>query len=258
MTDFEGLWAAVIDRPADSAPRLILADWLQERGADPALEAALRSRVLAVVDVQLRHLRRTRSKRLLAALRTHGTQLLGARPMSLTYNDGGTYKGKITKWGIAESTKKKTPQAFFTVLIQGEVDDKGEVYDCPSYERTVYRAITENTVDFLIDDIGRLGFDLTSFSQLNPDAANAIDFRDKEVVVRCKHEEYEGKVRERFDFNFSRTVEQLDKAGVSKLDQLFGNRLKKGGGGGAKPKAQPTSAPAPAGKTVEEEFNEVM
>jgi uncharacterized protein (TIGR02996 family) len=257
-TDFDALWAAVLDRPLDAAPRLVLADWLADRGADAALEVALRSRALPFIEARATRFGQTtrgKSKRILKALRTYGTKL-SEKPMSLTYSDGATYKGKITKWGIAESSKKKTPQVFFTVSILAELDDKGEEFDCPSYERTIYRAVTENTVDFLIDDIGRLGFELTSFSQLNPDDPNAIDFTDKEVVVRCKHEEYEGKARERFDFNFARQVEQLDKAGVSKLDQLFGSRLKKGGAGKAKPAAK--EKPAPAGKTVEEEFNEIM
>jgi uncharacterized protein (TIGR02996 family) len=42
MTEFDQLWAAVEAGPADQAPKLILADWLQERGDQPDLEAGLR------------------------------------------------------------------------------------------------------------------------------------------------------------------------------------------------------------------------
>src|SRR4051812_15721588 len=103
-TDFDALWATVLDRPADAAPRLVFADWLRDHEAEPDLEAALRSRVLPFLEAKLTRFgkrQRGKSKRILAALRTHGTQL-SEKPMSLTYNDGGTYKGKITKWGITE------------------------------------------------------------------------------------------------------------------------------------------------------------
>jgi uncharacterized protein (TIGR02996 family) len=44
MTDeFSQLWAGVMAAdPLDAAPRLILADWLAERGRDPDLERGLR------------------------------------------------------------------------------------------------------------------------------------------------------------------------------------------------------------------------
>jgi uncharacterized protein (TIGR02996 family) len=40
--DFEALWASCLAAPRDQAPKLVLADWLAERGEDPDLEAGLR------------------------------------------------------------------------------------------------------------------------------------------------------------------------------------------------------------------------
>ncbi len=41
-TDFAALWASVEAAPKDDAPKLVLADWLQERGERPDLERGLR------------------------------------------------------------------------------------------------------------------------------------------------------------------------------------------------------------------------
>jgi uncharacterized protein (TIGR02996 family) len=40
--ELAALWATVEAAPPDQAPKLILADWLQERDRDPALERGLR------------------------------------------------------------------------------------------------------------------------------------------------------------------------------------------------------------------------
>lgn len=40
--DLKALWASVVAAPLDAAPKLVLADWLQERDLDPDLERGLR------------------------------------------------------------------------------------------------------------------------------------------------------------------------------------------------------------------------
>lgn len=40
--EFAAIWAGVVANPADAAPKLVAADWLQESGADAELEAGLR------------------------------------------------------------------------------------------------------------------------------------------------------------------------------------------------------------------------
>lgn len=40
--EFAALWATVCGAPPDAAPKLVLADWLQERGLDPDLGRGLR------------------------------------------------------------------------------------------------------------------------------------------------------------------------------------------------------------------------
>ena len=147
--------------------------------------------------------------------------------MSTTYTEGGLYKGKIVKWGLAESKAKKTPQIFYTILIESETDDKGAEYECPSNERTVYRALTESTVDWVLEELAKLGFSGTSFAQLDPAHAQAHDFTGTEVVVKCKHEEYNGKTQERFEFQLGGGgPAQMEQSATKKLDSMFGAKLK--------------------------------
>jgi uncharacterized protein (TIGR02996 family) len=42
MSEFDRLWASVYENLSDAAPKLVLADWLQERGSNQELEAGLR------------------------------------------------------------------------------------------------------------------------------------------------------------------------------------------------------------------------
>jgi uncharacterized protein (TIGR02996 family) len=255
LSERDALWAACLEKPTDAAPQLVFADWLAERGEDAELEAGLRARCLPRLELKCRRPKK-RSTCLLQLVREAGIiATKRATQMSLTYTNGGLYSGKIVKWGLAESSKKKTPQAFFTVLIENEVDAQGETFDCPSYERTIYRAITDNTVDRLIDDIARLGVELSSFSQLDPDSPNAVTFEGREVQIKCKHETYEGKTNERFDFNFGGGgPAQMEATGVKKLDQLFGPRLKKA----AAEKPRPATRTPPAQKTTEQQAEEVF
>lgn len=256
-SDFDALWTAMIEAPLDAAPRLILADWCDEHGEE-LLATGLRSGRAIVATASLARRKRNRQKWLTQWLREHGTKVLEDSQrklaMSLTYNDGSRYSGKIVKWGISES-KNKTPQAFFMVMIEKEVDAKGETYDCPQYERTVYRALTENTIDWVVDELAKLGFTGTSFNQLRPDDPNAHDFAGTEVKLRCKHETFEGKTREKFEFDFgSKAPEQLDKSGVSKLDQLFGSKLKMAA---STNKPRPAT-PKPPAKSPSEELEEAI
>ena len=138
---FDELWAGVMANHFDQAPRLILADWLDENG-DESLANGLRTSLKHfpcwIVKCKYRSGKR-KTTWLLQQLREHakaeaicGLLTQGPRVMSLTYTNGATYKGKIVKWGLSESKAKKTPQIYFTVLIENEVDAKGVEFDCPA------------------------------------------------------------------------------------------------------------------------------
>lgn len=97
---------------------------------------------------------------------------------------------------------------------------------CPNFERTIFRAITDKTVDYVIEELRSLGYDRTSFSALDPNARDSFDFRDIEFDAVCKHETYQGNQKERWEFKRGMSdVTPLEVSEVSKLDALFGKKL---------------------------------
>ncbi len=151
------------------------------------------------------------------------------------YEDGKTYRAKIVKWGMSEA-KTGTAQVFFNCLIENEI--KGEdLLDCPEYERTIFLPITEKAIGFTVAKLQKLGYDKPSFDELDPGHANAFDFAGIAVDIRCKHDEYQGKVIEKWDFSGGGFEGQpVEKTKVSKLNAAFGHFLK-------------NNAKAPAAKT---------
>jgi uncharacterized protein (TIGR02996 family) len=268
VNEFDTMFAAVVARPLDAAPRLIMADWCAEHG-NGEFEMALRcgGKCLAIASATCRYKRPEKRRNYFLQLlwenleKIETFKLLQAEKtvMALTYTDGCLYKGTIVKWGLSESKAKKTPQVFFTVSIKCETDDKGGEFDCPSYERTVWRALTDNTVDYVVEELGKLGFTGSSFAQLDPDHPQAHDFLDQVVTVKCKHETYEGKINEKFEFHLGGTgPKKMESGAAKKLDSLFGGKLKAVSSEVKREKAKPANT-APAEKSrVEREMEEIM
>lgn len=269
-SEFSALWAGVLAAPYDEAPRLILADWLADHNRDPELERGLRSRVVLVANLKCKHKRaKARSEAILHAVRQFGRVRLRQNPgkgNQVMYANGGRFKGRITKWGLTESSKKKTEQFYVVFQVLAQIQD-GEEVDCPNSEQTIYRPITDNTIDYFVEDLRNLGFVGTDFSLLDPDTPGAHDFAGKEFVAKCKHEEYEGQTRERWEFGWAGgDLSPLDKTGVSKLNQRFGAKLKQamagkngaGAGAGAGAKPAPSSSASDRPKTTAEQLEEVL
>lgn len=150
--------------------------------------------------------------------------------MSTKFNQG-EYVARVTSWGLTESKNKKTPQFVLRFTPIGKInpnDPTGATLSCPNYERSVYRAITKNTVNFLIEDLQYLGYNKASFKYLDPDEEGAHDFSNLEIRVRCDHEEYNGNVQERWNLARDGGAElvPLEGSKVRELDSLFGRTLK--------------------------------
>lgn len=163
----------------------------------------------------------------------------------------GEYVATITTWGLGESRHKKTPE--FTIRFRpiGKVnpnDPEGDLIQCPDDERSLYRYITQKTIDFFREDLEYLGYDKESFKYLNPDVSGAHDFSGKQINVRCDYEEFEGKTREKWKLVRGGVQElvPLEDKKVRELDALYGKSLKslasKSNGGSTKPE---TAATAP-------------
>ena len=175
--------------------------------------------------------------------------------------DEGKYRGRICEWSLSQSKTKKTPQFAVTCELIGYYD-RDQLNDMSgSDKRTVFKFITENTVDYFIEDMRKLGWNGDQFAELNPDHPGGHNFKDVEVDLTCEHETYEGKDRERWNFAFGgggMQLTALDKKGVSSLQALFGSKLK---ATAAKPAAKPMPAkpvPAPAAATADEDTIETL
>jgi len=164
----------------------------------------------------------------------------------------GRYACKITEQAMGEA-KTGTPQFVLRFKVMGQVDPEDPSKYIPAeqqYERTHYRAITEKTVPYLMEDLKTLGFQGTSFRDLDPQTPGFHDFRGYDVDMWCAHEpDQSGSNREKW--GVARTggaleVKPLEPKKLRDLDNLFGKHLK-----GLKSQApNPTQQPKPQEQTV--------
>lgn len=162
------------------------------------------------------------------------------------YYDPGRYWGKITRQALGQSSKGN-PQLVITFLVLGRMnpeDPEGELLPCgQNYERSVYRTITDKTIDYVLEDLATLGFNGTSFGQLDPGVANHQSFIGQELALSCNHEPHYETGQPREVWGIARdgsgpVIKPLEPQAVRKLDALFGKALK-----AHKPAAKPAVKP---------------
>lgn len=163
--------------------------------------------------------------------------------------DVGRYWGRITNQQLGES-RNGHPQLVITFLILGRVDPTdpdGDLVPCDQRERSVFRVIMESTLDYVVEDLALLGFYGSSFRQLDLQAANAVNLCGSELAFFCDHDEYQGKVREKWSIarDGGVQIKPLDDKAVRQLDAMFGAGLKTLPKPKAKPKPEPTAEVSP-------------
>lgn len=170
----------------------------------------------------------------------------------------GRYVGTIVKSQLTEA-KSGTAQVAFTVMPKAIIIN-GQSQPCPQFERTVFMAVTENTIDFVARDLVKLGYPHDSFDQLDPSHPQAHSFAGREVSLSCAHETYQGKTREKWSFFLGgEGPKQLEKTGLGILNAKFGSKLKETRVMNPQFAAPATAAvAAPAAKTTEQEAEEVF
>ena len=146
--------------------------------------------------------------------------------MSQTF-EPGRYLGRVTRWGLVKA-KTETPQFALTFTPLGRINPQnpdGDILPCPDLDRTIFRSITKATAQWLVHDLKTMfEYPHDRFGPLDPEAADAYDFRDREFQATLTYEEYEGKTREKWNFATSGqlTGDPLTATDVRKLDTLFG------------------------------------
>ena len=94
----------------------------------------------------------------------------------------GTYEGTITGVGLGKSSNKGTPYVYLEVMVATE--EEGDV------TRTVNLYLSGKAKKYTEDKLQKLGF---NFDPSDPKVT------ELGVKVRCKHETYEDKAREKWD-----------------------------------------------------------
>jgi hypothetical protein len=150
----------------------------------------------------------------------------------------GVYWCEITEQGMTES-KNGNPMLIFKIKPYAYEDETPVER---SLERTVRKAITDKSAEYVIEDLRALGFDRHSFTEIDPRHPNAFQFVGIKATFLCKHEEYNGDLKDAWSFyrNFGGVeIEPIDKTKLKRLDGLFGKMLKDA------PIVKPAAAPAP-------------
>lgn len=151
------------------------------------------------------------------------------------YYEAGRYEGQITSQGFVKAKSGNT-QFVLRFVVKGKIDpaNPDNMFSVPNqYERTVYRALTEKTIEYFFEDMNSLGIEgLESFTELDPSTDGFIDLKGRTADFNCQHEDSEGGKREKWFIarrgaGATKAVESIATSEVKSLDRLFGKHLKK-------------------------------
>lgn len=145
----------------------------------------------------------------------------------------GRYWGRIVAQAIG-MTSKNNPQFVLTFKVIGKVnpeDPDGELLPVSEqYERSIFKVITDKTIDYVMEDLQKLGFDRETFKELDPNTPGFQSFVGNELAFYCDHDTYEGTVREKWGLardGSGLQIKPLEPKQMRELDSLFGKHLKK-------------------------------
>jgi len=174
--------------------------------------------------------------------------------MPLFYQPG-RYLGCVTNHVLGR-TKTGKPQFILTFEVLERIAGEGSEPVAAKYERSVFRVITDKTVDYIMEDLDHLGFTHEKFGDLDVEKSGAWDIRGDEFEFSCTHESYEGKQHEKWQLARDGGGLQhtpLEVKEVRQLDALFGKALRKRSATTPSTAKTPYSEPVPpARKPVQE------
>jgi hypothetical protein len=165
----------------------------------------------------------------------------------------GKYRGRIRDYGIYQSpVGQQLPTIYVSFDLIGRYEPTTDrLAPCESTTRTYEKAITDRTIGWVIADLRSIGYDRPALNQFDPEAEGAADLFGREIDLDCKHEIYEGSVRERWSIFRELKRKKLATEALNQLDALFGAHLKKAFAEASKDEAA-VSEPTDADDTNEE------
>ncbi len=106
------------------------------------------------------------------------------------------------------------------------LDEPDALEQVQEQERRIYRAITDNTISYFLDDLVYLGFEGDSFTELDPSTPGFHDLTGLLIDATCSHETFKGKQSEKWQIYRGSNSSPLDEQGMRDLDALFGPQLR--------------------------------
>jgi hypothetical protein len=162
----------------------------------------------------------------------------------------GKYVGRIVDFGIFRSRQGRqlrTAYVDFEVFAQHD-PVTGELDEIPPVTRTYYKAITDETIAWVIGDLRAIGYDRQGFRDFDPEAPGAPDLFGREIDVVCEHDNYRGTEREKWSIS-PPARRRLDPDELAELDVEFAHAFRR-----ASPDGRPAAAPAVVPNDDDEAF----
>lgn len=168
-----------------------------------------------------------------------------------TFYQPGRYRCEVTQQAMMKASTG-TAQFVLKVMVLDQYVGPDQLEPCrQQYERTIFRAITDKTMDFFQKELDVLGFTGGSLRQLDPNYDGFTDFKGVCVDCLCKHEaDYKDASVQREKWSIawatgaSSAIEgdELAPADYRALDALFGKGSKTAPKAATKPVAAASSA----------------
>ena len=169
--------------------------------------------------------------------------------MGLVYKDKARYFCQITGQEIGKASTG-TPQVVIRFRVLEEYTSPTARVECAEqYECRAYLYLSDGAAERTVQDLKRLGFTGTSFRQLDLRQANAVDMAGLCADFYCKHEEFNGVMREKWSVALEpKEIEPLSDSDLRSLDTLFGKALRSGSPAAAPARRAPAPAQEPAAR----------
>jgi hypothetical protein len=154
----------------------------------------------------------------------------------------GLYKVAVHKgrdaWGLSKSSKGTLQFPLVVDVLEAasedaeeieKQDEKGKPLDPP--QRTIFMYVSTQTWERTLRELQQIGY---PHKKLIPQALSvgndqSFDFGGIEFTAQCKHEEYKGKPKERWQVYRPKGVAMTDED-LSQFESTFGNEPAKDGG----------------------------
>jgi hypothetical protein len=142
----------------------------------------------------------------------------------------GDYRARVEDYGVSPADSGgQHPTVFIKFRLTGRYADGGVLEEYPASFRHYFKAVTDKTYQWVLQDLKKVGYDREKLEGFDPEAPGAPDLFSREFDVYCTHEEYEGRTKERW--SVGRRPGPRKRVGrdvLADLDARFGRKKKSG------------------------------